>query len=118
MKTIVSNTCPPSDGKMVELTMQRRDGSVFVFQTGEYASEHEMKRECGGCSFCIGILSFSFNGVHRMSSSHPTFRRWPCEPCESCAPKLERLCDIDRESQKLKDEARKILEYRMPNDLP
>jgi hypothetical protein len=114
MKTIISPSLPPRDGALVELGMQRRNGERFVYQSSEYGIEHDMKRECGGCSFCIGIVSFSFNGALRMASSHPKFYRWPCEPCEVCAPILARLDEIDAEIARIESEKRTHLNYVMP----
>lgn len=110
MKKITSKQCPPKDTHVV-LTMQRRGGERFEYHTGAYGKESEMKRECGGCAFCISIVGVQVNGEHRMSSSHPSFYRFIDYECKDCKPVLKRLQKIDSEIIRLNYEKEELLRY-------
>ena len=108
--TIISKLSPPTSQTHISYIYLTRDGQHIEYECGGIITEHARKRECGGCSFCIGEISVT-NMIRKSSysSSKPTFRRWPCEPCESCKPKLQRLDEIDRLIYELNKEKTSLL---------
>ena len=111
MKTITSKLSPPNEKCCLEITYQRRDGTQFKYISGGADTEHERKRECGGCAFCIGEIEVKNTRDPKKRSygtSHPRFYR-QCEPCAQCAPKLERLHEIDRQIAALSKERIELL---------
>jgi len=110
MKTITSKLSPPTTETHMAYIYQTRDGRHINYECGGTCTEHERKRECGGCTFCLGEISV-VNVFLKASwgSSRPTFRRWPCEPCPTCKPKLERLDEIDRLIYELNKEKNALL---------
>ena len=109
---VISKLSPPSDKCRIEITYQRRDGTQIEYRVGGGLTDHAMARECGGCLFCLGQVSFSnvtraYN-THSFGSSRPKFYRWPCEPCEKCAPILNRLDEIDAQIFTLNQEKKRL----------
>jgi len=109
MTEIISKLDPPTLELVFEWLYQTKDGRVISYKTGTgNLTEHQRKRECGGCTFCIGEVQFSVNKQIRFGSSHPKFRRWPCEPCDKCKPVLEKLNSIEATIRDLNEEKRKL----------
>lgn len=113
MKTITSKLSPPTDKCRLEITYQRRDGTQIKYLCGGIITEHARARECGGCLFCIGEINLTNSTnpkrIRSYGSSSPTFYRWPCEPCPTCKPKLERLDEIDHLIYELNKEKDSLL---------
>lgn len=109
MDTIISKIHPPTDSHDFSETYQRRDGNFVRFRFGGgWPSAHARAAELGGCLFCLGLIEFESGGRVLFGSSHPRYYRFPCEPCAECAPKLERLNEIDKQISALKEEASSI----------
>lgn len=110
MRTVISQLDPPKETSWFEWHYQDREGRIIRYAAGSGSlTEHERKRECGGCSFCLGEVEFSRDGKTLFGCSRPRFRSWPCDPCEKCKPKIERLDAIDAEIRKLEKERRELI---------
>lgn len=110
MRTILSQLSPPIETSWFEWTYQDREGRIVRYMAGTGSlTEHERKRECGGCSFCLGEVGFARDGKTLFGCSHPKFRSWPCEPCKECAPKIQRLENIDEAIRVLEKERRELV---------
>ena len=110
MKTITSKLSPPGTFHRLTYIYQRRNGEQIEYHCGGTKSSHQRARECGGCNFCIGEISVKNTETGReYGTSSPRFYRWPCEPCPTCKPKLERLDEIDRLIYELNKEKESLL---------
>lgn len=111
MKKVTSKQCPPGKTHII-LTMQRRNGERIEYHTGEYRKESEMKRELGGCAFCLSMTWCTVNGVTRMGASHPHFHRFTDYHCPKCKPAIDRLSEIEGEMIRLAYEKEELMAYK------